>query len=347
VEQPRLLSYMVITVALIMAAGCAATHGTSTPGSVGANASWEVVAGPPGSTRLRMVDISSNGTIFVAERSLGFFRSTDSGATWTAINNGLSNTNGWSVSVEPGTQTLIASTFATGGGNVVWYRSIDNGDHWTVISGNYSFDSAGTFTGATFVPNGNIVFGGHWSPSPQDAVWYSTDDGVSAQQSTTNPVTTSVFGIGYNPVGHDLWLGTEAAGVYRSTDNGVTFNQTYDSSGIFGDIRGFAFNSQGLILITTGKGVYRSTSAAGTAWTQVLGGNGRTLFTDSQSVIYYAKKADTDPVTIYRSSDGGSNWQPFDAGIPAGLDIESLAQNPNDGKIYAASNGPNLYRTVN
>lgn len=345
---PVLLLFSVTLAALAVAVGCAAARGTATApgGSPGANATWEKVTGPAGSRQLRMVSIGSNGTIFVAERSLGFFRSSNNGATWTPINLGIVGTSGWTINVAPG-GLLVASTFVATTGNVVYYRSTDNGDHWTAIPGSYNFSKAGAYSGAAFAQNGNLIFGGFWSPGGQSAVSYSTDGGISSAIASTNPMATAVMGTNYNPVGHDLWMGTEADGLFRSTDNGATWSQTFDPAGSMGNNRSFAFNQAGQVLVATITGVWRSSDSSGTKWAKVLGGDGRVLFADSQFNIYYGKNIDSDPASVYRSTDGGSTWQRFDTGMPSGLDIESFAQNPVDGKIYAAQDGPDLYRTLN
>jgi hypothetical protein len=38
---------------------------------------------------------------FIADRSHGFYRSTDQGATWTSINSGLATTLGWTINMNP------------------------------------------------------------------------------------------------------------------------------------------------------------------------------------------------------------------------------------------------------
>lgn len=325
-------------------------------GSSAAQPLWQKINAPSGSQRIRMIAFNKSGHLFVAERFLGFFRSTDGGANWVPINKGIEDKTAWTINVNPKNGDLIASTFAPeSGGLVAYYRSTDNGDHWTKINGGYRFSKASAYSGVAFAADGSIVFGGFWSPSRQDAIWYSHDDGRNSEMATLNPISTAVMGVAYNPVGKDLWAGTEAAGIYRSTDGGRTWNRTFEprAAGVrFGNIRAFAFNRSGQILVASGKGIWRSTDASGTSWTCVLKSEkrsaGRALFQDRDFNIYYGHRHDPqNPTSVFISKDGGDTWQAYDSGLERGLGVEWLALNPADGRLYAASDGPDLYRTVN
>src|SRR5258708_33545147 len=81
-------------------------------------------------------------------------------------------------------------------------------------------------TGCVFAANTNIVCGGYWAPSPSSGAWVSTDGGQTTISATTSPNNGgSVFGLGFDPATQDLWLGTEQLGVFRSTDNGLTWTE--------------------------------------------------------------------------------------------------------------------------
>ena len=54
--------------------------------------------------------IHPNGTIFVETTAPLLYRSTDNGATWTAVNTGLSNMYVQSLSVSPSGSSLYAGT---------------------------------------------------------------------------------------------------------------------------------------------------------------------------------------------------------------------------------------------
>jgi hypothetical protein len=305
--------------------------------------SWEAINSPATLTRLRQVAIKNNGHIFVADRVAGFFRSTDGGSTWTIINTGLSESTGWSIVAVPATGTLIASTLPPSGGSAKYWRSTDEGDHWTQIPGTYNFTIYAN--PAVIAANGNIILGGHGTNSSAGPLWYSTDDGASISKASYAPNSN------YGPVGvaadGTIWSGTEAQGIYKSTDNGQTYSFVYQDAGTVmgGDIRAFAFNSTGQILAVskgnTGR-VVRSTDNTGTAWSIVNPGNsGRTVFNDANHILYYGYGTG-----VQCSSDGGTTWVSFNDGLPASP-AQTFSVSPVDGKLYVGLDGPAIYRTVN
>jgi len=125
--------------------------------------------------------------------------------------------------VNPANGDLVASTYSgpvINAHSVTFYRSTDEGNTWTLIpSGHLS--AATAQTGCIF-PGNTIVCGGYWAPAPASSAWISTDGGqttTSASTATSNG--GNVYGLGFNPVTQDLWLGTEQHGIFRSTDNGL------------------------------------------------------------------------------------------------------------------------------
>ncbi len=59
----------------------------------------------------------------------GVFKSTDGGASWSAINNGLTNTYVNALALDPQTPTIIYA--GTGGGSV--FKTTDGGVSWSAI----------------------------------------------------------------------------------------------------------------------------------------------------------------------------------------------------------------------
>jgi hypothetical protein len=306
---------------------------------------------------------------FIADRSQGFYRSTDQGATWTAINSGLTTTLGWTINVNPANGDLIASTFDGGTLNanpVAFYRSTDEGNRWSLISSPH-LSAVTALTGCVFAANTNIVCGGYWSPYPNSGVWVSTNAGQSTISATTaSPDGGSVFALAENPVTQDLWFGTEQEGVFRSADNGLTWTQASPPDlqidpvhGIRdGNVYGITFDRNGNVLFSSQGGVWRSAKTnSGYAWTNVLKNPntaaGKGLARDANGNLYYGHDQDpTNPVDIYRSTDNGTTWAAFDAGIPPFLQGRQFAVNLSDRKLYAVIVDENtasgwLYRTMN
>jgi photosystem II stability/assembly factor-like uncharacterized protein len=249
---------------------------------------------------------------------------------------------------------------------VVFYRSTDEGNSWSLIpSGHLSAVPA--LTGCVFAANANIVCGGYWAPAPSSGAWVSSNDGQTTSSASTSPGNGgSVFGLGFNPVTQDLWLGTEQEGIFRSGDNGFTWtrasppDQQIDPAHGIRDANVFAitFDRNGNVLFGSQGGIWKSSkTGAGYAWTNVLKNqntsSGTGLARDANGNLYYGHHQDsTDPVVVYRSTDDGQTWSAFDAGMPPSLQGRQFAVDPVDRKLYAVivdekSSSGWLYRTAN
>jgi hypothetical protein len=80
---------------------------------------------------------------------------------------------------------------------------------------------------------------------------------------------------------------------------------------------------------------------------------GKSLGQDGSGNLYYGHDVDTtNPTTIYRSTDNGTTWAPYDSGVPQLQEATQFLVNPVDRKMYVyieneAANSGTLYRTVN
>jgi hypothetical protein len=361
------------TIAILSAAlALAACGGGSSGGSGGTipsgSISWQKVNVPPAATQVNFVSFSGSNHWFISDRAHGFYRSTDQGANWTQTNSGLSTTLGWTINVNPANGDLIASTFSGSSINanpVTFYRSTDEGNSWTAIP--YGHLSGATAqTGCAFAANSNIVCGGYWAPAPASGAWISTDGGqTTTDVSSSSNSGTSVFSLGLNPTTHDLWFGTEQTGIFRSSDDGLTWaaaspvstgldpNNGIQDANIFG----ITFDRNGNVLFASQGGIWKSSqSGSGYTWTNVLTNqntsSGKGMGRDANGRLYYGHNRDSNnPTVVHCSSDDGNTWSACDSGIPAGLEGHRFVVNPSDRKLYAviedgATNNGWLYVTT-
>jgi uncharacterized protein YfiM (DUF2279 family) len=359
-----LLSLFVILAGMAACGGGSGSSGTVTaPGAL----SWEAVNTP--FSQANFIDFGSNGDWFVADRAQGFFRSSDGGSTWSSIGSGMATSFGWTINVVPSSGDLIASIYSAGGINVdpvLFYRSSNKGGSWSVIPSGL-LDQYPAWTGCAFAPNGNTICGGYWAANPSTGGWYSSNAGqtIAAVRTVTSNGTT-VFALALNPVKNDLWMGTEQYGVFRSTDNGLTWSsasppdKTIDPSrGIRdGNAIAFTFDQSGNVLFASQGGIWKSSSnGSGLSWTNVKGNpttaDGLSLARDANGTLYYGHlHAAVDPTSLYCSTDSGNSWQACDGGIPKSSEVFRLAVNPTDRRMYAtvrnlAGDHGAIYRTVN
>ena len=221
---------------------------------------------------------------------------------------------------------------------------------------------AGAQSGCAFAPSTHIVCGGYYG---QGIVWVSADNGSHTKIAETNPVIGTAYSLGYNPVTHEVWLGTEQKGFFRSVDNGNHFvkvspnSTSLDPSGIRnGNAYGVAFDHSGAVFFSTGGGVFKSVSTAPGVYTWkwlLVNKNtsaGKGIGVDAAGNIYWGHNRDIlNPIMIYRSTDGGETWSEYDSGIPPLLEGHGFLQNPFDGKLYAViedgkTNNGWVYRTI-
>jgi hypothetical protein len=355
--------------AAMLACGGGGSGTTTAVSSASSGGSWQKVSLPSGATQVNYIAFNSSDHWFIADRSHGFYRSTDQGATWTQINSGMATTIGWTINVNPANGDLIASIVSGSVLNahpVNFYRSSDEGNSWTLIP-SVHLSSITALTGCVFAPNTNLVCGGYWSPFPNSGAWVSTNGGLTTTAATTFPNNGGgVFGLGANPIAGDLWLGTEQMGIFRSTDDGFTWKEASPPDlqidpvhGIRdGNIYAITFDRSGNVLFGSQGGIWKSSkTSAGYTWTNVLKNQdtsaGKALARDANGNLYYGHNQDKlNPIVVYRSTDDGNTWSAYNAGIPSSLQGRQFAVNPADGRLYVVitdetSGSGWLYRTVN
>jgi len=342
----------IIFLSLILIAGCGqgGSSSSSTPKpsptpSPTPLGSWTLISTPLAAPQIRDFAINKLNHWFISDRKTGFFRSTDQGGTWTQINSGIALTNGWTISYDSAHDQLIAGSASNGLGTGTFagfYRSTDEGNSWIKIPVAFTFSLATTYGGPLFVPNGNIIFGGFWSPYPYCGAWVSTDGGQSTSPVNCSLLATGAWGLMYNPITNDLWMGTETEGAYRSTDNGFNWNQVSPSSKLIrdGDAEALSYDNAGNVLMGTQGGIWRSSGSNGSyTWANIVpNGNTsatRTIFRDNNGDFYYGHGRDAkNPTSVYLSTDQAAHWSPSDTGIPPGLEAWHFIRNPADGRLY-------------
>jgi len=227
--------------------------------SADGGASW-TPCGPPGIPPpvlpfTAAVDPSDPNVVYVGYYSNGYLKSTDACATWTPINNGISDgVDGRDIAIDPTSpQTLYAA--ASFGG---FYRSTDGGANWTRLGGvlTYTFGVAI----APSSPSTLYVLQSGW-------VYRSTDAGVTWDVKFVglpeNGVETSrVIVDPHDPL--RVILAARSAfgydgGIWLSPDGGDHWNQITGDLHDW-DIVSLALDADGETLLagTEGSGAHRS-----------------------------------------------------------------------------------------
>jgi photosystem II stability/assembly factor-like uncharacterized protein len=249
---------------------------------------------------------------------LNVFKSTDNGATW-------SDTNGLA--------GKIINSFAIKG-SVVWAfffalpndsgiaRSTDNGNTWQIVP------SIITDAGESIVSDDAIIV------AEDNFIWRSTDDGISWDVVEQFALT----GIGSFAKAGTKLFGAARTGIQTSTDNGASWTFEPFSDGAF------SFSSNGsTIYLGSASKVFKSTDL-GTTWIDVsngLGNGGIEALLYDGSTLFAGTPADA--MGIYRSTNGGQNWEPAAAGLPIASEIRSMIA--FGAYVFAGTQGDGIYRT--
>jgi photosystem II stability/assembly factor-like uncharacterized protein len=224
----------------------------------------------------------------------GLFRSTSNGASWIKTDPGITGVNEWPLDFTSFAQAG-GSVFAGTGYGVL--RSTDNGQTWDstglptnsiyamTASGASIF--AGTAWGVIFSPNSGSTWVnldsalGDFVPAYSIAVrnrtiFAGTDGGVVVYDSVGARTEYRNFGLKTMRVeslvqsGGDLFAGSSYNGVFRSTDNGATWNAV--NSGLPNTFMTALVESQGTLFAANyNGGVFLSTNR-GTIWSDFNSG---------------------------------------------------------------------------
>lgn len=297
--------------------------------------------------------IANGNLLFAGATFDGVSRSTDGGATWSQVNNGLAarsifgvlKSNGvlyagsgdgtagdggfistnegqtWTRTGLPVTPVskfleLDGKVFAATGAGL--YVTSNQGQSWTRLSAGLPNGSLG------IAAAGNTLF----ALSTASGLYKSTDSGQSWTTINNGLTTTqvaSLVGLGTN-----LFVGTVDKGVFRSDNQGQSWSPTGTLPS--GPIYSMAVSGDNLLAGVLGQAIYRSADN-GTTWTMSAGG-----FLHTEVYNLYATggnvfAAGGSSLGVMRSTDNGLNWSLMNKGLDPRYALGFHASGPT---LYAA-----------
>ena len=308
----------------------------------------------------------TNNILYAGTATQGVYKSTDNGLNWVAANSGIELTEVHDLIASGG--NLLAATssksFICPGANNV-FKSTDNGGTWSPTSGLSaqivnSFAIKGSFVYAVFANlSASGVFrssdnGDTWQSvaSPIDKgdkifvsdnailvasdnfIWRSLSDGAS----WTLVEQFALTGISSFARAGTKLFATGTTVIWTSLDNGGSWTFSPFSDGAF------SLSSNGsTIYLGSGSKVFKSTDTGGT-WIDVSTGLGhggiRALLFDGSNLF---AGTPGDSAGIYRSTNGGTSWDPAAAGLPIGSNLRSMIF--FGGYVFAGTEADGIYRS--
>ena len=253
--------------------------------------------------------ITASGVFLLSFEEIGVYRSTDQGVTWTQSLDGFEAASAIDNCMIASGSTVISGTHDDG-----VYRSLDNGDSWSKIGTTNALDtlSNGIVFAMLEVQPGLLLAGtcgyGLYRSADNGATWTHITSGLPVQIGTGFSCINALAHAGSNIVA------TTTAGVYYSTDLGLSWNST-SLSGPQIQASGAAANGTVVCVgVQSGAptGVWRSTNS-GVTWTQA-GSLPDVISLAADGGYFYAGSFDQN----YRSTNNSMTWNPVGPGIPAG-----------------------------
>jgi photosystem II stability/assembly factor-like uncharacterized protein len=250
----------------------------------------------------------------------GVFQSTNSGASWSAVNTGLIGTGVHALAIDPDTPRTLYSApfgwipFAGWRGRGV-FKSTDGGSSWTevntglTIHGVYALAidplvSATLYAGASSCVCGRVCScsGGVFKSDDGAGTWSAVHTGpnLNVHVLAIDPLTPTTLYAGM--VRSHQPAGESGGGVAKSTDGGSTWMGV--NTGLTDlDVYALAIDP------VTPTTVYSGTSGGG----------------------------------VFKSTDGGNSWSAFSAGL-SNLDVPALAIDPiTPSRLYAGTAGGGVF----
>lgn len=298
----------------------------------------------------------SNATVYAGTIGQSIWRSRDGGETWERLRDQLfAECDVRAIAVHPRSPHILYA-----GTEMGCYRTDDGGDHWMWLDS--EMNRTPIWALAIHPHRPDTVFAGT-CPS----ALYRTDNGgatwkkLGANIETDCPpiIHTRVTTIVVDPTDdRTIWAGVEIDGVYRSTDDGITWTAHKEGLNSL-DIHGLAVipGTPKTLIATTNQGICTSTDN-GETWQDLhvkdrfpwgyCRGIARKADGSSTAFVGNGNGPPGDAGAIQRSDDHGQSWHQAALSIQPNSTIWNFATNPaNPSLLFAYSISGQVFRSTN
>jgi photosystem II stability/assembly factor-like uncharacterized protein len=331
-------------------------------------------------------DQSNTDVIYLGDYKIGLRKSADSGVNWTSINDGLTLFVRTLATTPLEPDTVYAGSLSAG-----VFKSTDAAESWQPVGlqernvfkilvdpANSNIVYAGTSLGVTRTNNG----GANWQDLGQkldfvfqvlvddkdpDTIYLtslagqiskSKDGGQTWTLLETDIPKANILAIAQDPVTGAIFIAPEREGIYKSSDDGLTWSPTNNS--LVGEqVTTISIGNNSEIYVGTQKqGLFKSTDQ-GQEWTKLgITDGDEEIYISSIQLIDSTQNSESkifasilneniNSLKIIYSANGGLDWQNVSNGIVE-TGISSLSIGPGQTELYAASISPTtVYKSTN
>ena len=323
-----------------------------TPGGDGIPGGNPSFAEPDNQVSALVVDPKRPATLYAATNH-GVYKTTNSGANWISMNNGMTGTDFppeyhiTSLAIDPlHPDTLYAGTLLAGA-----FKTTDGGAHWQPVHTGQTAtelmvlalavnpqNSAQIVASVGSVPVYSTDSGAHWQP----AVLIPAVSAAMTGSSAAAPIPQGAFeALAVDPV-HPatVYAGTAGKfGILKSSDGGHSY--TIVLSATVDSVPALAVDPvhPDNVYAAVGKHIQKTLNG-GAKWQDDSAGLPDDTVTALAIGPANSVYAGTENQGVYKSANGGAHWQPVSIGI-LNTHIRALAVDPiNPANIYAGAYSP-------
>jgi hypothetical protein len=287
-------------------------------------AQWVSTNGPEGGDVVAFAVYEGN--IFAGTNGSGVFLSGNGGASWTAVNTGM-------------TEKIVITSFAMSATYIYAgiacegiYRSANNGTSWAKVNNGLSNDCVNALA-----VSGTAIFAG----TEGGGIYLSSDNGASWTEVNNGLENPYVNALAVS--GNTVFAGTRD-GVFLSTNNGSSWSKTTGAGLTDTRVTVIAVNGSKIFAGTNGSGVFLSTDN-GASWAAIntglsnkninaLAASGGTVFAGTRGGLFL-------------TADNGASWTAAAAAGALSASMPVFALAVSGSTIFAGIHAGVIHSTNN